>query len=163
MYSNTSINWPCSNAETLLRRTDTFDPVCFLYASLSRIYKAIEIYCYSKNRKDVNSSDGRLLFSPQIKQPPALTRKHVKILGISEKQMIKLDLSVNFLKKKLLLLRFKATSFFCLILQFWRSAVLLTRTLNRFLQVTLCNQPTVVLHHWRRDRAGTFKPCSTPL
>ena len=26
--------------ETLLRRTDTFDPVCFLYASLSRISKA---------------------------------------------------------------------------------------------------------------------------
>ena len=36
----------------------------------------------------------------------------MKILGISEKQMIKSDLSVNFLKKKLLLLHFKTTTFF---------------------------------------------------
>ena len=34
------------------------------------------------------------------------------ILGISEKQRIKLDVSVNFLKKKPLFLHFKTTTFF---------------------------------------------------
>ena len=42
-------------AETLLRRTDTFDPVCFLYASLSCISK-------SKTVKKDTASD-RQLFS----------------------------------------------------------------------------------------------------
>ena len=40
VYSETCINRSCSKAETLLRRTDTFDPVCFLYAFLSHISKA---------------------------------------------------------------------------------------------------------------------------
>ena len=88
MYSKTSINRSCSNADNLLRRIDTFDPVCFLYTSLSRIYKAIEIYCYSENRKEDSSSDGQLLFSPRIKKATCLTRKHMKILGISEKQKL---------------------------------------------------------------------------
>ena len=43
VYSETYINRLCSNAETLLRGTDTFDPLCFLYASLPRIYKAMEM------------------------------------------------------------------------------------------------------------------------
>ena len=40
MYSETCINRSRSKAETLLRRTDTFDPVCFLYAFLPLISKA---------------------------------------------------------------------------------------------------------------------------
>ena len=37
MYSDTCTNRPCSTAEILLRKTYTFDLVCFLYASLSHI------------------------------------------------------------------------------------------------------------------------------
>ena len=40
MYSETCINQSFPEGETLLRRTDTFDLVCFVYASLSRISKA---------------------------------------------------------------------------------------------------------------------------
>ena len=40
VYSETCINRSCFKALTLLRRTDTFDPVSFLYASISRISKA---------------------------------------------------------------------------------------------------------------------------
>ena len=39
-------------------------------------------------------------------------RKHMTILGISGKQRIKLDVFVNFLKKKPLFLHFKTTTFF---------------------------------------------------
>ena len=73
-------------------------------------------------------------------------RKHITILGISEKQRITLDISVNFLRKKLYY-TLKQQHFFCFILHFWRSAILLSRALNRFLQVALCNQPTVVFRH----------------
>ena len=45
VYSKSSINRSCFIVETLLRRIDTFDPVCFLYAFLSRISIAMEIYC----------------------------------------------------------------------------------------------------------------------
>ena len=40
VYSETLMNWPCPKVETLLRRTYTFDSVCFRYAFLSRISKA---------------------------------------------------------------------------------------------------------------------------
>ena len=36
----TCINWSHSKAQILIRKTDTFDTVCFLHASLSRISKA---------------------------------------------------------------------------------------------------------------------------
>ena len=39
VYSDTCINRPCSKAETLFRKTDTFNLVCFLYASLSHLSK----------------------------------------------------------------------------------------------------------------------------
>ena len=51
VYSETCLNRSCSKAETLLRRTDTFDPASFLYAFLSRISKA-------KNCKEDTASDG---------------------------------------------------------------------------------------------------------
>ena len=89
MYSQTCLNWSCSKAETLLRRTDTLDPVGFLYAFLSCISKA-------KNCKGDIASD-RYYFQSSA---PCLTRTQIKILGISEKQGIKLDIFVNFLKKK---------------------------------------------------------------
>ena len=73
-------------------------------------------------------------------------RKHITILGISEKQRITLDISVNFLRKRLFY-TLKQQHFFYFILHFWRSAILLSQALNRFLQVALCNQPTVVFRH----------------
>ena len=42
----------------------------------------------------------------------------------------------------------------------FRSTILLSRTLYLFFQVTPCNQPIVVLRHWKRY--GTCKPYSTP-
>ena len=68
-YSETSINRSCSNAETYLRGTGTFDPICFLYASLSHIYKGMEIYCQSENNKEDISSDGKLF---SVQKPLAL-------------------------------------------------------------------------------------------
>ena len=132
MYSKTSIKWPCSNAETLLRRTDTFDPVCFLYASLSRIYKAIEIYCYSKNRKEDNSSNGRLLFSPQIKKPPALRGNIWKFYEFPRNRWLNRTFLSIFSKRSFYFYTLKQQHFFCLILQFWRSAALLSGTPESF-------------------------------
>ena len=66
MYSATCLNRSCSKAETLLRRTDTFDPVSFLYAFLSRISKA-------KNCKEDTALDGKL-FQSSDKKTPCLTR-----------------------------------------------------------------------------------------
>ena len=78
MYSEICLNWSCSKAETLLRRTDTFDPVCFLYALLSRISKA-------KNYKENTASDD-YIFSSQIKKAPCLTLTQTKIKGFSRKR-----------------------------------------------------------------------------
>ena len=52
---------------------------------------------------------------------------------------------------------------FDFILQFWRNTILLSRPLLLFLQVALCNQPTVVSRHWKWYRTKNFKPYSTPL
>ena len=92
MYSETCLNRSCSKAETLLRKTDKFDPVYFLYAFFSRIFKA-------KNCKEDTAWD-RYLFQCSDKKAPCLTWTRTKILGISEEKRIKLDISVNFLKKK---------------------------------------------------------------
>ena len=59
----TCINKYCSKAETLLRRTDTFDTVCFLYTSLARISKAKTV------KRTLLQTD---FFSLQIKSSPAL-------------------------------------------------------------------------------------------
>ena len=83
------------------------------------------------------------IFSPQIKKGPCLKRTQIKILGISEKQRIKLDIFVNFLKKKHFF-TLQNNIFFYFNLQFWRSATLLTRTRYLLFQVALCNQPTIV-------------------
>ena len=92
VFSETCINQSCSKAETLLRRTDTFDPVCFLYASLSRISKAETVM------RTFLQLDNFL--QPSDKKVTRLTRAQIKILGISEKQRINLDIFDNFLKKK---------------------------------------------------------------
>ena len=114
------INRSCSKADILLRRTDTFGPVCFINAFLSPISK---VTCLTPTR-------------------------------------IKLDIFVNFLKENIFL-HFKTIIF--LISYFSSSAILSSRTLYLFFQVALCNQPKVVLCHWKWYQTGTFKPYITPL
>ena len=58
------MNRSCSKAETLLKKTVTFDPVYFLYAFLSRISKAITV------KRTLLQTDK--FFSPQIKKQPGL-------------------------------------------------------------------------------------------
>ena len=99
------------------------------------------------------------IFSPQIKKHTAfLTRTQVKVLGISEEQKIKLDIFVNFLKKKHFF-TLQNNIFFYFNLQFWRSATLLTRTRYLLFQVALCNQPTIVFAPLKA--ISTFKPYCT--
>ena len=100
-------------------------------------------------------------FQSSVKKAMCLTRTQIKIFGISEKQIIKLDILVSFLKKRHFL-HFRATIIFRFIFQFWKSVTLLSRTLHQFFQVALCKQQTVVLHHWKRYRTGTMLPIAHP-
>ena len=124
VYSETCINWSCFKAETLPRRTGTFDPVCFLYASLSRISKAETV------KRTLLQTDN--FFQSSDIKFTCLTRTQIKVLGISEKQRINLDTFVNFLKKKrLFFLYFKIVIFFVFLISFcsfWRKAILLSIT-----------------------------------
>ena len=76
----------------MLRRTDTFDPVCFLYAFLSCIPKAETV------KKTLLQTDNN--FQSPDKKVTCLTQIQIKVLGIFGKQRIKLDIFVNFLKTK---------------------------------------------------------------
>ena len=76
----------------MLRETDMFDPACFLYASLSCISKAKTV------KRTLLETDNVLQSSN--KKATCLTRTQIIILGIFEKQRTKLDIFVNFLKKK---------------------------------------------------------------
>ena len=104
VYSETCINRSCSKVEILLRRTYLFDPVCFLCTSLSRISKAETV------KRTLLQRDNFFQFSD--KKVTCLRRTQIKVLGIPEKKIINLDIFVNFLKKKLLFLHFKAVFFF---------------------------------------------------
>ena len=91
MDSETCLNRSCSKVETLLRRTDTFDPVSFLYASFHAFLKRKTV------KRILLQMDN--IFSHQIKKN-TLLYGNTKISGIAEKQRIKLEIFVNFLKKK---------------------------------------------------------------
>ena len=65
LYNGTSLNRSCSKEETLLNRTDTFDPISLLYAFLSRISKAK--HCIKRTLLQTDN-----IFSPQIKKHSAL-------------------------------------------------------------------------------------------
>ena len=108
VYSETCINQSCSKAEILLRRTDTFDPVCFLYASLSRISKAETV------KRTLLQMDN--FFQSSDKKVTYLTRTQITSFEVSEKQRINLGIVVNFLKKKRFFLHFKTVIFFYFIL-----------------------------------------------
>ena len=114
IYSETCINRSCSKAETWLRRAGTLDPVCFLYASLSHISKAETV------KRTLLQTDN--FFQSSDKKVTCLTRTQIKVLGISEKQRINLDIFVNFLKKKRFFLHFKIVFFFYFILQFLKKS-----------------------------------------
>ena len=89
-------------------------------------------------------------------------RKHMTILGISGKQRIKLDVFVNFLKKKPLFLHFKTTTFFFVsfysfegVQYFWVELWIVFSKL-----VSATNQQ---LFYVTEGDIGTSKPCSTTL
>ena len=88
----TCINRACSKTETLLRRTETFDPICFLYAFVFRVSKAKIV------KRTLLKTEN--YFHPLDKKTTCLTWTQIKISEISEKQRIKLDIFVNFIKKK---------------------------------------------------------------
>ena len=69
-----------------------FDPVCFLYASLSHISKAETV------KRTLLQTDN--FFQSSDKKVTCLTQTQIKVLGISEKQIINLNIFVNILKKK---------------------------------------------------------------
>ena len=114
VYSENCINWSYSKAETLSRRAGTFDPVCFLYASLSHISKVETV------KRTLLQTDN--FFQSSDIKFTCLTRTQIKVLGISEKQRINLDIFVNFLKKKRFFLHFKIVFFFYFILQFLKKS-----------------------------------------
>ena len=131
MYSDTCINRSCSKAGTLLRRTDIFELVCFLYASLSCISKVetVKWHCFRETT----------FFSPQIKKQPALRRRKKK-LGIPRNT----ELNWTFLSifsKRNIFLHFKTNIIFSnFILQFWKSTILFSRILYLIFQVALSKQ-----------------------
>ena len=118
VYSETCINWSCFKAEILSSRTGTFDPFCFIYASLSHISKAETV------KRALLQTDS--FFHSSDKKVTCLTRTEIKVLGISEKQRINLDIFVNFLKKKRFFLHFKIVFFFISFCSFWRKAIFLS-------------------------------------
>ena len=91
VYSETCINQSCSKAETLLRRTDTFDPVCFLYASLSHISKVETV------KRTLLQTDN--FFQSSDKKVTCLTRTQIKVLVISKKQRINSGIFANVLNE----------------------------------------------------------------
>ena len=115
----------------MLRKTDRFDPVCFLYASLSCISRAETV------KKTLLQRDN--FFQSSDKKVTWLTRTVIKVLGISEKQRIYLDIFVNFLRKKRFFFNLKQF-FFISFCSFWRKAILLSiipRSKYRFKQFLL--------------------------
>ena len=110
VYSETCINQSCSKGETLLKRTNTFDLVCFLYASLKR--KLQRGHCFRR----------ATFFQSSDKNVTCFTRIQINVLGIFEKQRINLGIVVNFLKKKRFFLHFKTVFFFYFVLQFLKES-----------------------------------------
>ena len=117
------------------------------------------------------------IFSPQLKKTPCLMR--TKISGISEKKRIKLNIFVNFLKKKHFF-TLQSNIFFYFNLKFWRVQFFWLELAQSFIpscslqptnncfqtryllfQVALCNQPTNVFAPLKAIL--TFKPYCTSL
>ena len=149
MYSETCLNRSCSKAETLLRRTDTFDPVSFLYAFLSRISEA-------KNCKEDTASDGQH-FQSSDKKTPCLTRTQKFQEFPRNRELNWTFLSIS---QKEIFFTLQNNIFLNFNLQFWRSETLLTRTRYLSFQVAFCNQPIAFAP---LKAILTFKPYCTLL
>ena len=140
--------------ETLLRRTYTFALVYFLYASLLCISKEKTVWGTLLHTNTFLQSSDKKSTSPTLTQ--------IKILGIYEKQIIKLDIFVNFVKKKQFS-RFQTNNdFFLFHFSSLKDCNILSQILYLLFQVALWNQPTVVLPYWKWYWTGTFKPYFTP-
>ena len=120
----TCINWSCSIAETLLRRTDTFHPICFLYTFHPYISKAKTV------KRTLLQTDN--FFQSSDKKATCPEQTQIKVLEISKKQKVKLNIFVNFLIKKTFFTLQNNNNFFHFILQFSQSAILLSQTLYFF-------------------------------
>ena len=100
--------WIGHKAETLLRRTDTFDPVCFLYAFVSRISKAKTV------KRTLLQTDN--IFSPQIKKHLAL-RGHKNFRNSRETEKY-IGHFCQFFQTEKFFLHFKTTFFLITICSF---------------------------------------------
>ena len=144
VYSDIRSNRSYSKPETLLKRTEcTFDLVSFLYHFLSRISKDF--------------------FQSPDKKSNLLYANTKKIFRNFEKQRIKLEIFVKFLKKK--------TFFYTLKQQWFILYAFYSFEGVGYCWVELCyfffQVPSTTNHfflrRWKRYRTGTFKPYSTPL
>ena len=134
----TFVNRSCCKTETLLRRTYTFDLAYFLYASLLCISKEKTVWGTLLQTNTFLQSSDKKSTSPTLTQ--------IKILGIYEKQKIKLDIFVNFVEKKKQFSRFQTNNdFFLFHFSSLKDCNILSQILYPLFPVALWNQPTVVL------------------
>ena len=134
----TFVNRSCCKTETLLRRTYTFDLVYFLYASLLCISKEKTVWGTLLQTNTFLQSSDKKSTSPTLTQ--------IKILGIYEKQKIKLDIFVNFVEKKKQFSRFQTNNdFFLFHFSSLKDCNILSQILYPLFPVAFWNQPTVVL------------------
>ena len=82
--------------------TDIFDPVCFLYPSLSRISKAETV------KMTLLQTDNFFQSSDKKSHLPYMD---TKVLGIYEKQRTDFDIFFQFSQKETLFLHFKTVFF----------------------------------------------------
>ena len=129
-----------------MRRIDTFDRVC--YTAKAKTLK-----------RTLLQTDNFFQFSDKKATCPV--QKHMNILGISEKLRIKLDNSVNFLKKKLFL-HLKATTFFIFHFTVLKDCDALNSNSVSFSPSCFLQSTNSCFTSLKRYRTGTFKPCSTP-
>ena len=134
----TFVNRSCCKTETLLRRTYTFDLVNFPYVSLLCISKEKTVWGTLLQTNTFLQSSDKKSTSPTLTQ--------IKILGIYEKQKIKLDIFVNFVEKKKQFSRFQTNNdFFLFHFSSLKDCNILRQILYPLFPVALWNQPTVVL------------------
>ena len=143
MYCDTCINRSCSKAETLFRRTDTLDLICFLYASLSHISKAETVkraLLQTDNFFSVIRLKNNLLYPD--------TKKNFRN---SEKQRIKLNIFVNFLKKKHFF-TLQSSIFFISIWSFEGVQLFWLELAIFYSKLLSATNQQLFLRHWKRYR-----------
>ena len=129
----TCVNRSCSKTETLLKRRYTSDPVCLLYASLLHISKEKTVWRTQLHIDNIFQSPDKKSTSP--------ARTQIKTLEIYEKNRIKLDIFINFLKKKQFFRLLNNNSSF--LTSFWKFEGLRCFWIELFIFCSKC-QPTVV-------------------